>query len=307
MRLPNLTALRAFEAAARLGSFKAAANELHVTPAAISRSVSRLEQDLGLTLFDRMHRAVSLTEVGARYAQRVSDGFRHLAPEHAGRAAHRPALTLTVEATFLRQWVLPRLRSASFSDLGIALSVQTHDDPPRTIPAQCDLAIVWGDATYSGFKRTRLVSPKTILVVAPDLGVMDLTEVAPAGLIHAYDDSWWRLTYAEAGLAYPDDAPELTLSRCDLPIEAARLGLGTAVGDDVIAEQELRSGALVPIAGPRLDSQDYYLLTRAKPTAPCKSFANWVLGEARRFADWQRSMDERRTSDPPSDASDRAV
>ena len=84
MRLPNLTALRAFEAAARHGSFKAAADELHVTPAAVSRSVSRLEEELGLTLFDRMHRAVSLTEVGARYAQRVSDGFRHLAEEQGG-------------------------------------------------------------------------------------------------------------------------------------------------------------------------------------------------------------------------------
>ncbi|MEM6677857.1 MAG: LysR family transcriptional regulator [Pseudomonadota bacterium] len=291
--VPNLTTLRAFEAAARLGSFKAAADELHVTPAAVSRSIARLEAELGLVLFDRMHRAVSLTEVGARYAQRVSDGFRHLAKEHLGPAAARPMLSLTIEATFLRQWLLPRLRAARFRDLEVSLTVQSHDNPPRTIPSQTDLAIVWGYANYTGLKRTRLVSPKTILVAAPGLDVGDLSRVAAAGLIHEANDSWWRLVFAEADLAYPEDAAALTLSRCDLPIEAARLGLGTAVGDDVIAEHELRAGALVPVAGPRLDTQDYYLLTRPRPTAPAKAFTAWLLEEARDFASWQQEFASR--------------
>lgn len=294
MSVPNLTALRAFEAAARLGSFKAAASELHVTPAAVSRSVSRLEEELGLTLFDRMHRAVSLTEAGARYAQRVSEGLRHLAKQQTGRTEERRTLVLTVEATFLRQWVLPRLRTTSFEKLGIALTIHHHHDPPRAIPSHADLAIVWGYANYAGFKRTRLVSPKTVLVVAPELGVTDLAHVAGAGLIHETNDDWWRLIYAEAGLDYPEAAPELTLSRCDLPIEAARLGLGAAVGDDVIAEQELRSGALVPVAGPHLDTQNYYLLTRANPTAPCKALSNWLLDQASSFASWQQMTNERR-------------
>ncbi len=297
MKLPNLTALRAFEAAARHGSFKAAADELHVTPAAVSRSVSRLEGELGLTLFDRMHRAVSLTEVGARYAQRVSDGFRHLAEEQGGPSSKRPKLVLTVEATFLRQWLLPRLPLASFRELEVSLTVHAHHDPPRTIPAQADLAIVWGYANYAGFKRTRLVSPKTILVVAPELGVEDVSQAAQKGLIHESNENWWRLVYAEAGLDYPEEALELTLSRCDLPIEAARQGLGTAVGDDVIAEQELRSGALVPVPGPRLDTQDYFLLTRRTPTAPCKAVTNWLLGEAESFAAWQHAFDAQHVCD----------
>lgn len=292
MDLPNLTALRAFEAAARLGSFKAAANELNVTPAAVSRSILRLEEELGLSLFERMHRAVSLTEAGARYAQRVSEGFRHLAKEEIAHSEKQPKLALTVEATFLRQWLLPRFRAASFKELGLALTIHAHNDPPRVLPSHSDLAIVWGHANYGGFKRTRLVSPKTVLVVAPELGVTDLTRVAEAGLIHESNENWWRLIYAEAGLAYPEDAPALTLSRCDLPIEAARLGLGATVGDDVIAEQELRSGALATVAGPRLDTQDYYLLTRTRPTAQCKALANWFLDQARSFASWQQTTDE---------------
>ncbi|MEM9095585.1 MAG: LysR family transcriptional regulator [Pseudomonadota bacterium] len=291
MNVPNLTALRAFEAAARLGSFKAAADELHLTPAAISRSVARLEEELGVSLFDRMHRAVSLTTVGAQYAQRVSDGFRCLATEEAETSARQPRVVLTVEATFLRQWLLPRLRDPSFKELGVSLTVRAHHDPPRTIPSQAELAIVWGYANYSGLKRIRLVSPKTILVAAAELGVTELSQASRSGLIHESNDHWWRLVYAEAGLDYPDAAPGLTLTRCDLPIEAARLGLGTAVGDDVIAEQELRSGTLVPVRGPRLETQDYFLLTRRTPTGPGKAFTQWLLKEAERFGAWQRDFD----------------
>ncbi|MEM8813188.1 MAG: LysR family transcriptional regulator [Pseudomonadota bacterium] len=290
MTLPNLTALRAFEAAARHGSFKAAADELFVTPAAVSRSVARLEKELGLTLFDRMHRAVSLTEAGAQYAQRVSDGFRSFAPEHAGPRAKRPTLALAVEATFLRQWLLPRLRASSLRALDVSLTFHTHHDPPRTIPPQADLAIVWGYAGYGGFKRTRLVSPKTIPVAAPELGATDLSHAARAGLIHESNENWWRLVFAEAEMDYPDHAPALTLSRCDLPIEAARLGLGMAVGDDVIAEPELRSGSLVPVAGPRLETQNYYLLTRPAPTAPAKALTHWILDQAATFASWQQEF-----------------
>ncbi|MEO1797416.1 MAG: LysR family transcriptional regulator [Pseudomonadota bacterium] len=289
-RAPNLSSLRAFEAAARRESFAEAAEELGLTPAAVSRAVRRLEDELGFDLFLRSHRAVSLTEQGARYAQKVTEGFRHLAVPDESGAPRKPRVTLDVEATFLRQWLLPRLAEPAFRDLDISLSIRAHHDPPRVIPAAADLAVVWGYADYSGFKRTRLVSPRTILVAAPKLAVSHLSEVAETCLIHEANDHWWRLVYAEAGESYPENADALTLTRCDLPVEAARLGIGVAVADDVIAERELRSGALRPVQGPRLDSQDYYLMSRKTVSVPAKAFVAWIRTEAELFASWQASL-----------------
>ncbi len=292
-RPPNLSALRAFEAAARLGSFAAAAQDLNLTPAAISRAVRRLEQDLGYDLFHRSHRAVSLTHAGAQYAQRVTEGFRCFSNERVDPSSGRTHLVLDVEATFFRQWLLPRLCELTFDALDIALDVRPHHDPPRVISTEVDLAIVWGFADYRGFKRTRLVSPRTVLVASPALMVSELSEVAAKGLLHETNDHWWRLIYSEAGMAYPEKAREITLGRCDLPIEAARLGLGTAVGDDVIAEQGLKAGELVPVPGPRLDTQDYFLLTRTTPTVPCRAFARWLQERAAEFACWQKEFEQR--------------
>lgn len=288
--IPNLTALRAFEAAARSESFAEAASELSVTPAAISRAVRRLEDDLGFALFHRSHRAVSLTDAGARYAQRVTEGFSRLATEIPDATSSRSRLTIDVEATFLRQWLLPRFNAISFKTLELSLNIRTHHDPPRVIPATADLAIVWGFADYSGFKRKRLVSPKTILVAAPELHVSRLAEVEGKGLIHEANDHWWKLIYAEADMLYPEDAPELTLNRCDLPVEAARLALGTAVADDVIAENELRTGTLVQVEGPRLDSQDYYLMSRPNSSVPAREFATWLTDQAKEFSEWQAQI-----------------
>ncbi len=286
-KLPNLSSLKAFESAARLESFSAAAEEMGLTPAAISRAVRRLEDELGFNLFLRSHRAVSLTEAGSRYAQKVMEGFAHLSVPFEGGLSSRPKLTLDTEATFFRQWLLPRMAGNAFKGLGVSLTVRVHHDPPRVIPAAADLAIVWGYANYNGFKRTRLVSPRTILVAAPALNISMLSEVAEHRLIHEADDHWWRLVYQEANQPYPEDADSLTLTRCDLPVEAARLGLGIAVSDDVIAEQELRAGILRPVQGPRLDCQDYYLMSRKTASVPAQAFANWIKQEAASFASWQ--------------------
>lgn len=290
VKTPNLSSVRVFEAASRYESFVEAASELGVTPAAVSRAIRRLEEELGYALFHRAHRSVSLTNAGMRYAQKTAEAFRHLSVESVEAATERPKLTLDAEATFLRQWLLPRLKQPSFKDLDIALNIRTHDDPLRIIPASSDIAIVWGFADYSGYKRTRLVSPKTILVAAPDLGVSAMADVAKHGLIHEANDHWWRLVYEEARLEYPEHARTLTITRCDIPVEAARLGLGVSVADDVIAEGELRSGALVPVPGPRLDSQDYFLMSRKTPVVPAIRLAEWLLAQAQDFSEWQKTL-----------------
>lgn len=280
-RPTSFSGLRAFEAASRLESFARAAAELGVSPAAVSRAIRRLEEELGFDLFHRSHRAVSLTDAGARYAQQVTEGFRHFAPPRSLPAPQRARVTIDVEATFLRQWIIPRLQGQTFQALGISPQFRAHHDAPRVVAADADIAIVWGQADYSGFKRIRLVSPTTVLVASPSLGVTELKDAADAGLIHEASEHWWRLVYDEAALPYPEDARSITVNRCDIPIYAATLGLGVAVGDNVIAEQELTSGALVPVDGPSFDGQDYYLMVRRGASVPARNLANWLVLQAR--------------------------
>lgn len=279
----SLSGLRVFEAAARLESFALAANELGVSPAAVSRAIRRLEHELGFDLFYRSHRSVSLTDAGGRYAQQVTEGFRHFTPTRFLFAPQRASVSLDVEATFLRQWLIPRLGDADFRELGISPQFRAHHDVPRVIAADTDLAIVWCHADYSGFKRKRLVSPTTVLVAAPSCGVTELKDAAEAGLIHEGNEHWWRLVYDEAGLPYPEGARSITVNRCDIPIHAAAMGLGVAVGDDVIAEQELKTGAVIPVDGPRFDGQDYYLMVRIGASVPARNFADWLVAKAKEF------------------------
>lgn len=292
-KLPNLSALRSFEAAARLGSFTEAAHELGLTQAAISKSVRRLEDELGFALFHRMHRAVSLTEDGARYAQQVTDAFRRLSVEGLDLQVRQPRVVLEADATFLRHWLLPRLREQSFAQLNVSLSIHSHEDHPRLIPAAAEVAITWGFADFTRFKRTRLLSTRTVLVAAQASEVSRLADVADHGLLHSQDDGWWRTIYDAAGMTYPESARAITFTRCDLPIDAANLGLGVAVADDIIAEQGLRSGNLVPVHGPRIDGQDYYLLTRNRLSVPAKKVADWILGQADQFGHWQSEFENR--------------
>lgn len=288
MKIPPLSTLRAFEAAARLGSFKAAADELALTPAAVSRSIARLEDELGLALFHRAHRAVSLTEAGARYAAQIAEGLRCLS--RGPRAPDGPPrLTLEVEATFLRQWLMPRLALPSFEELGLSPVFGSHDTHPRVIPSGAEVAITWGFADYPGFRRQRLVTPRTFVAGAKGSPV-SLDLLASATLLHETDDHWWRLVCAEAGISFPEAARSMTFDRCDMPILAAREGLGLAVADDVCAENLLRRGEIAPLPAPQFDSQDYFLLIRRTASVPARRFANWLSDRAAEFAAWQRTF-----------------
>jgi LysR family transcriptional regulator, glycine cleavage system transcriptional activator len=287
--LPNLSALRAFEAAARHESFTRAASELGLTPAAISRHVRNLEEELGFELFDRLHKAVALTEAGARYAERVTNGFALIAAVPSSPT--RPRVKLDIDADLLRLWVLPRLTKDVLDQLGMDIDFHARSDRPRTLPADTEVAVSWGALDYDGFSGRKLLSPRVFPVASDGLKIKSMHEIGGARLLHDRDETWWRAIFEAAGIDYPSRVEALTFDRCDLPIEAARAGLGIAVGDDVIAEDHLKTGALVRIAGPVLESRDYYLLQR-KPrlSAHAKRLADWLVVEAKAFTEWQSGI-----------------
>ncbi|MEO1193161.1 MAG: LysR family transcriptional regulator [Pseudomonadota bacterium] len=279
--LPNLHALRAFEAAARHESFQKAAEELGLTPSAVSRHLRALEADLGYPLFERLHRAVVLTEEGARYAAQVTAAFETLSLR-----PHTPArkrVVVDIDGDLLRQWLLPRLIPSVRESLDVDIQFRARSDRPRLLPGDTDLAIVWGALDYEGFTSRILLKPRVFAVAAPSFGLDRLSDMAGQTLLHDRNETWWRRLFEAADLPYPASTPTLTFDRCDLPIEAARLELGVAVGDDVIAEPDLKSGALTRLAGPVLESRNFHLLTRRRITAAVCHIADWIMEEAESF------------------------
>src|SRR3546814_1000263 len=160
-RLPSLNALRAFEAAARLGGFSRAADELHVTHAAVSRHVRGLEDRLGVLLFRRLHKAVVLTDAGRRYQARLTEAFDLIAAAtEALAAAGSEVLSLSVEPAFAARWLVPRLGRFYARHPGIELDI---DPTPRIVDFRrdaVDLAIRYGSGGWAGVvadrKSTRL-------------------------------------------------------------------------------------------------------------------------------------------------------
>lgn len=286
---PSLSGLRAFEAAARHGSFSRAAEELGISASAVSAQVRKLEAELGIQLFHRGHRAVALTTEGERYGQRVSEGFALLARPGTARTSSEPRVTIELDGEFCCQWLIPRLTRPVLDDLGVHLNLRTHSETPRGLPAGTDIAITWGAIDFNGYRRRTFLRPSLFAVAAPELGITSLEETRMHRLLHERDDTWWRKLYEMAEIDFPETARHLTFSRCDMPIEAAARSLGVAVGDDVSAERFLQNGRLVAIPGPTLESRNYHLLLRrARSTGPASKVVSWLNEEAMQFTSRQQ-------------------
>ena len=274
-RLPSLSALRAFDAAARHESFTLAAAELGLTQAAISRHIRQLETELGFPLFDRGHRAVTLTEAGADYAGHVIEGFARLA--QTPRAARQPKVVLDIDAELLRFWLLPRLTPELIHDFNVCLEYRARAERPRLLPSDTDIAITWGALDYAGFKRRPFLQPNIIPVAGVSCPAQTVADLGDTLLLHDQSDHWWRKMFVAADMPYADENTALSFSRCDFPVDAAAQGLGAAVSDDVIAAHYLEIGKLKRLDGPTLKSQDYFLMVRnGGPSQAARAFVSWL-------------------------------
>jgi len=295
-RLPNLNAVRAFESAARHESFAQAAVEIGVTQAAVSRHVRNLELELGIALFERGHRSVSLTPEGRAYAERISEGLSVIAGHgHSGVLPHAERVVVEVDSDLMAGWLLPRLTPAVLATLDVELDLRSRLEWPRQLPTDTDLAIVWGGHESPGFRSSPFLASRAFVVSAPLLDVdrpapRDLSELSTHRLIHERGDAWWRRMAQEAGVALPEAARGLHLHRTYLALEAAVQGLGLAVGDDIIFAEALKSKKLLKIPGPALSgSRMYFLLEPAgrRFSAGGRKVRDWLVAEASSHREWQ--------------------
>lgn len=283
--LPPLTALRAFEAAARHLSFKHAAAELSLTPTAISHQIRQLEDRLGVPLFVRGTRRVDLTPAGQSLFPALRDGFDAMerAVRNVRPQARQRALVLSTTMAFASRWLLPRLARAQ---PGIALHLHTSDEPVDLHGGAAQLAIRYGPGRYPGLESTPLLPSRFAPVCAPGLRVQDTDDLARVPLIGfewfrrdaATPD--WPLWFERAGVA--PRPRQLHFSDEVHAIQAAIAGQGVALVNLALVEDELRGGLLCRPFGPELAGHAFHLVwpQALDADADVVQVRQWLLGEA---------------------------
>lgn len=295
--LPPLNALRAFEAAARHLSLSLAANELHVTPAAISHQVRLLEDHIGLPVFERNGRGLVLTDAGAAGLRDLREGFARLsdAMDAIASLGETGALTVSVAPSFAAKWLLPRLESfeREHPEIDVHVSASMHlVDFARD---RVDVAVRYGAGGYADVFFEKLLPEAVIPVCSPRL-LRGRTLRSPRDLLDLtllHDDSPdndpscpnWDMWLRAAGVDAPDAEVERgpRFNQASLVIEAAILGRGVALAKSALAAADLQAGRLArPIGAERpVDFAYYFVAPRAKLNLPkVVYFRDWLRRQA---------------------------
>lgn len=290
----SIKAVQAFEAAARLGSFALAAEDLAVTPSAISHQIRILEDQLGVRLFHRVHRSVVLTDAGRVYAAEVTAAFARIeaATQNAAMAGGSAILTVHSTPSFATQWLMPRLARFQEQHPGIDIRLQASVSPVDFAAGVVDVDIRYnpGAAAVSTvlvpFPEDTIVpmcSPGLARGLKPIRGPADLAQHT---LIHSEVNilGWrdWARLHRRVPLDL-DRGPRF--DRSFMAISAAVDGLGVCIDSLLLAERELLSGRLVvPFATPGLKAQGHALVTlkSAADQAKVRTFRDWLFAELKK-------------------------
>jgi LysR family glycine cleavage system transcriptional activator len=292
--LPPLNAVRAFEAAARRGSFKDAAGELGVTHGEVSRQIQLLEEWLGApVLFRRVNRGVILTpEGGALLAEfgPALDRISVAARQHRERRGGPVATVLRVNAlaTFSLRWLLPRLTLFREAHPGIEVQLTTANEPVDALPEEYDVVIRGGPDTYYGFVSRPLLNERRLPVCSPALvkRLSVVTDLERHTLLHVSTvPKLWRDWLTLAGCSELKPAAMLTFDHFYLSIQAAVDGLGVAMGPTALVSDDVAAGRLVmPFPEVSLPARTYfaYLPQRDLVNPASDVFCEWLAKLAER-------------------------
>jgi LysR family glycine cleavage system transcriptional activator len=289
-RLPSLNALRAFEAAARHMSLTKAADELHVTPGAVSHQIKSLEIQLGARLFRRTARGLAFTDTGRDYLPIVRESFDRLAAgtEVLFGKARAGTLTVSVSPNFAAKWLVHRLGRFGAAHPNIDLRVAASVEHIDFIQGDVDLAVRHGDGQWPGLAVTRLVGEHTVPLCAPALarGKNALRRPADLGnhtLLHNPGPVDWRAWADAAGLGNLDTRRGPRFNQTSIAIEAAVDGLGVVLARTALAAQDIVAGRLIQPFGPALPAAfAYYIVCPAAAAhrPAIKAFRDWLIAEA---------------------------
>jgi LysR family glycine cleavage system transcriptional activator len=290
--LPPLNALRAFEAAGRLSSFKEAAAELHVTQGAVSQHVRQLEEWLRAPLFERHNRRVTLTPAARTYLAEIGPLFEQLAQATARYGFSDTVsriLSVNAPATFTLRWLVPRLAAFRAAHADTEVDVVTSNEPIESLNTTFDVIIRGGPDTFYGYSMRPFLSEERIPVCSPAL-LQRLPLETPDGLrqhtlLHTSSlPRLWPDWLASASIPALMPASALTFDHFYLTLQAAIDGIGVAMGPTALVADDLAAGRLVaPFDGPRLPSRSYctYVTEASCADELVVRFRSWLESEGK--------------------------
>lgn len=290
--LPGLNNLLAFEASVRLGSFRAAADEMHLTQGAIAQQVRALEAELHCSLFQRHARGLDPTPAALEYFNRVRLALgviEEATRELVGTQHMDPRLTLSTTPTLASRWLIPRLPHLSEANADMALVIDASNAVrPLKGAGSVDLAIRWARPPFADAHSQYLLPGRLVPVCGPALAARyrlpDAAQLAQAPLLADGYNSWdrWFETFGEGKRP---EAGGTTFTQTSLAIDAAEQGMGVALAPRLLVQDALSRGSLVLAArvGCELDvGAAFYLLTASPPSreSPLGKLVDWLIAEA---------------------------
>lgn len=289
-RLPPLTAVRVFEAAARHENFTRAAVELGMTQAAVSYQVKLLEERLGVPLFLRSKRRVALSEAGRRAAPLVTRAFEGIEDAFGSLVAEdESVLAISTTQTFASNWIAPRLGGFQLPRPELAVRLSTDNRVIDFAREEIDVAVrsTLGKAEWPGL-RTHFLFRMHATPMA-SRGFRDAHAIErPEDLLRvprlSPDDEWWELWLSEAGLsaAKAQRPPGIRFDTQAMEGQAALSGAGVGMLTPLFWRPELASGRLVQLFEPvSLEGPAYWLVypEHRRNQAKVRAFRDWILAE----------------------------
>ena len=293
-RLPPLQSLVFFEAAVRHLSFTAAALELGTSQPAVSQRIGLLEEDLGVPLFKRGHRGVSLTADGLLLFNAVREslgGIGEAAAKIRSRRA-RQVLTVATDFGFAAYWLMPRLAALRALVPNLDVRIVTTQDPFDIRGEPVDIAIAFGAGQWPGCTAVALFPEIVVPVCSPSFWTThgltgqagDLAKLPLLHLESAEPLRWlgWENWLALHSVATTGESHDLTLNNYPLVIQAAIAGQGVALGWTPLVDELVRNGQLVAaFAQPTTTAHGYFLVepTAQRTPEPVQRFRQWIVGE----------------------------
>jgi LysR family glycine cleavage system transcriptional activator len=307
-RLPPLSALRVFEAAARHESFKQAAEELFVTPGAVSQQIRLLEEHVGVELFVRDGRRVVLSDAGKASALILKEAFEKMfeATRLMKSGTQKGRVTVSAAPSFAAKWLMPRLYDFSAANEDIDVWVSADMAPVDFAVSDIDLAVRYGNGHYTGLHVEHLLAEAVVPVCSPLLfeaaPMRKPADLAHHVLLHDAGDAdpscpdWpmWLKAHAVDGV---DASRGPRFNQSSMVIEAAVAGRGVALAKRTIAEADLQAGRLRVL----FDEKDaplnygYYLVwPQSRDPSPAQlRFMDWLRAEAAKAEPTPRKGGER--------------
>ena len=282
-----ISAIRAFEAAARTGSFRDAASELHLTPSAVSHAIRKLESTMSTTLFERSARSIRLTPAGQnlmRHAGAAFDNLRRGIEEVAGRGPQ--LLRVHCAPSFAAQWLAPRLAQFLAAEPKLEVRLAASTEYARFSNDDFDLDIVYGEPRSEALEIIPLGEETVTPLCTPTIAkrIRKPKDLAGQVLIRSeVKRVQWHQWFAANGLESPA-IHGMRFDRSFLAIAMASSGLGVTLESTRLAEREIASGILVaPLAGRAVDVRyvgHHLVFPRAnRQRRAVRAFTDWVMSE----------------------------